>query len=878
MKNGAALQIARFLGILCGFAFFAAFCGPRLHVLSTQLKQKLQALMQTHVQPCARSAWQRLRASRLGLRMARLPWLHRWPTRREWLLLAAALPLLFLLYVLCLIPFTPSISDLRKAKLEQPAQIMSADGKLIGEFKRSNRQWVPLDQVAPAVVKALVATEDHRFYEHHGMDFRRTLGSVVYTLQGDPQGGSTITQQLARNLYPAEIGRARNLNRKLKEAITAFKIEALYTKDEILETYLNTVPFLYNAYGIEMAARTYFDKPAARLNVIESATLVGMLKGNAYYNPVLNPDRAIARRNTVLAQMAKRGELPPAEFDKLKRRPMRLNFERQEEPMGTAPHFSQQLRKWLIAWADRNDYNIYTDGLVVRTTIDSRLQGWADQAVARHMRTLQGVANGSWSQPGGWNNASPLVRQLVRESAAYRKLRQQGEEEEAALKRLLDDKAFMKSLRDDKTRIEAGFVAIDPRNSAVLAWVGSRDYARDAFDHVQQARRQPGSTFKPFVYGAALQRGAKPGDTRKDEEVEITLPGGEAWRPTDAVAPTGEPITLSDALAYSKNTITAELMQETGTERVIRLARALGVKSSPLDAVPALALGASPVTLLEMVNAYGSLANAGRYTPPQLVTRIESSTGEVLAEFKPPKPQQAWDEKDNHELIEMLRAVIDKGTGRAIRRQYGIRADVAGKTGTTQDNADGWFILMHRQIVAGAWAGFNDARITLRNDHWGQGARSALPMVGDFMARALRSPLLNAKARFATPDSTGWWNEFTQRLGERMRQWTGSDGNDHENAPAPGKPPAPATPGKASPQSAPPEPDVEEHAPRLPPAAAPVPTAPAPRPEAAPDLDTSPGLAPDDGREHGAAPSGWSDIGTPLPALAPLTPEPAAAP
>jgi penicillin-binding protein 1A len=513
-----------------------------------------------------------------GQRIAALPWWRRWPTRREWLWFAAALPVLFVVYVLLLIPFTPSISDIRKAKLEQPAQILSADGKLIGEFKRSNRQWVPLEQISPAVVKALVATEDHRFYEHHGMDFTRTVGSVIHTLGGNPQGGSTITQQLARNLYPTEIGRARNVNRKLKEAITAFKIEALYTKDEILETYLNTVPFLYNAYGIEMAARTYFDKPAARLTVLESATLVGMLKGNAYYNPVINPDRAIARRNTVLSQMVKRGELKDDEFERLKKRPMRLDFERQEEPTGMAPHFSQQLRKWLIAWADKHDYNIYTDGLVVRTTLDSRLQNWAQQAVNRQMQTLQGIANNNWSHRDGWSAENALVLQLVRETEAFRKLARSGRpsdiSEEEALKKLLADKAFMRQLREDKTRVQAGFLAIDPRTSAVLAWVGSRDYAQDAFDHVAQARRQPGSTFKPFVYGAALQRGARPDDTRKDEAVEIQLPGGEVWRPSDAVEPTGVPMKLSDALAYSKNTITAELGQEVGMDRVIKLARA----------------------------------------------------------------------------------------------------------------------------------------------------------------------------------------------------------------------------------------------------------------------------------------------------------------
>ncbi|CAM4310497.1 transglycosylase domain-containing protein [Comamonas aquatilis] len=837
-------------------------CTVRLSV--NDFKEKLVASMA--------ALWMRWRASALGQRIAELPWWRRLPTGREWLWFAAAVPALSLLYVLLLIPFTPSISDLRKAKLEQPAQILSADGKLIGEFKRSNRQWVPLAQISPSVVKALVSTEDHRFYQHHGMDFTRTVGSMIHTLGGNPQGGSTITQQLARNLYPTEIGRARNLNRKLKEAITAFKIEALYTKDEILETYLNTVPFLYNAYGIEMAARTYFDKPAAKLSVLESATLVGMLKGNAYYNPVMNPDRAISRRNTVLAQMVKRGELKDDEFERLKKRPMRLNFERQEEPTGMAPHFSQQLRKWLIAWADKNDYNIYTDGLIVRTTLDSRLQSWAQQAVNRQMQTLQGITNNNWNHADGWNANNPLVVQLVRESDAFRKLvknaKAESLSEQDAIKKLLADKSFMKELRTDKTRIQAGFVAMDPRTSAVLAWVGSRDYALDAFDHVAQARRQPGSTFKPFVYGAALKDGLKPEDKRRDEAVEIALPGGEIWRPSDASAPTGVELTLKDALAYSKNTVTAKLMQEVGPASVIKLAQSLGVRQSPLEAVPALALGASPVTLLEMVNAYGSLANQGGYIAPQLVTRIENSDGEVLAEFAPPKPQQAWDEEDNYALVDMLRGVIDKGTGRAIRRQYGIRADVAGKTGTTQGNADGWFILMHPQIVTGAWAGFNDARITIKSDLWGQGARSALPMVGDFMHRALASPLLNAKAQFVQPESSHWWGNLADRLREKLQQWVGTDedaGKDEGKAPPPARPQPADTPV-----------EVEESTPALPSSNASAAPPPA-QGQDGPDLDTSPGLAPPSAQPSptpsqpgSSTPPGWSDVGTQLPPLAPL--------
>ena len=280
---------------------------------------------------------------------------------------ALALPALMLLYVLLLIPFTPGIGDLRKAKSEAPSQLLATDGTVLAEYKRVNRQWVTLDNISPNVVNALIATEDRRFYQHHGLDFRRLGGAVLSTLSGDLQGGSTITQQLARNLYPEEIGRSATLTRKIKEAITAVKIEAVYTKPEILETYLNTVPFLYNAFGIEMAARTYFDKSADQLDVLESATLIGMLKGTSYYNPVQNPERAKQRRNLVLAQMAIHGTLDPARVQALSKRPLKLDFERQVEPQGLAPHVAQHLRKWLIDWADRRDYDIQSDGLRVYT-------------------------------------------------------------------------------------------------------------------------------------------------------------------------------------------------------------------------------------------------------------------------------------------------------------------------------------------------------------------------------------------------------------------------------------------------------------------------------------------------------------------------------
>ena len=622
-------------------------------------------------------------------------WIRLHPVRS-----ALALPALVLLYLLVLLPFTPGIGDLRKAKSEQPSVLLASNGAVLAEYRRSNRRWVTLDKISPHVVNALIATEDHRFYSHHGIDFRRTAGAVVSTLSGNLQGGSTITQQLARNLYPEEIGRAATINRKAKEALTALKIEAVYSKKEILETYLNTVPFLYNAFGIEMAARTYFDKSADKLDVLESATLIGMLKGTSYYNPVLNPDRALRRRNLVLAQMTKFGGLAPARLEALAKRPLRLDFERQVEPLGPAPHVAQHLRKWLIAWADSRGYDIHADGLRVRTTLDANIQKLANQAVSRQLAQLQKLADGR--------------RKAV----------------------------------DEQPQLQAGFLALDPRSGAVRAWVGSRDFALEQFDHVSQARRQPGSTFKPFVYGAAFMQGFSPSTTFIDQPVAIETGRGDVWTPSDATPPTGLPTSLRDGLAYSKNTITAQLMQRVGPASVGQLAQALGVRQSKLDLVPSLALGTSPVTLLEMVAAYGTIANGGSYLVPRLVAAVEDRRGAVLEAFGPVQEQSlAMPRADTLTLVDAMRGVIDEGTGIAIRQRYGIQADVAGKTGTTQDNTDGWFIMMNPQLVAGARVGFNDNSVTM--GAWGQGARSALPMVGEVFQGAFRNRWLDQNAQFA---------------------------------------------------------------------------------------------------------------------------------
>lgn len=731
-------------------------------------------------------------------------WSHvRHPTRRGVLLALATPPALVVLYVLALIPFTPSISDIRKARVDRPAQILSADGKLLAEFKPSNREWVTLKEISPHMIDALISTEDHRFYEHHGIDWKRTASAALHTFGGDRQGGSTITQQLARNLYPDEVGRAPTLTRKIKEAITAEKIEMAYSKDQILETYLNTVPFLYNAYGVEMAARTYFGKSADELDILQAATLTGMLKGNSYYNPVINPERALQRRNTVLGQMVKFGRLSPAAYEKLKTKPLSVDFERQVEPPGPAPHFAQQLRKWLIGWADANDYNIYSDGLIVHTTIDSRLQAMATAAVALQGRQLQSIANGQWSGRAGCSPANDLFKSFMRESAEYRSARADGRTDADAMKQLAADRGFVRNLCHDKTQVQAGFLAIDPRGGQIRAWVGSRDFAEEPFDHVQQSRRQPGSTFKPFVYGAAFADGAKPTDTFVDQPVEIPLKGGEIWRPDDDAPPSGKPMTLRDALAYSRNRITAQLIEQVGAQRVANLARAMGVRDSKLDPVPSLALGTSPVTVKEMVSAYATIANDGAYIEPRMVTSIEDHSGNVLAQFDPAVPEQALPVAADRTLIDVMRDVVNRGTGASIRSRFGIRADVAGKTGTTQDNTDGWFILMHPQLVAGAWVGFDDGRVTLGGNYWGEGAHSALPIVGDFYQRALRARLIDSRVRFDTEVQPSGFDVFR----EKLRAWMVWLSGAKPKAPAPSAPvhhaPPVAKPEQASSASAP---------------------------------------------------------------------------
>lgn len=635
-----------------------------------------------------------------------------------------AVVLAFAGYVYTLLPETPDAYALARATQSQPTVVLDVRGERITQFEQDFREWVPLDSIPDHLVDALIATEDRRFYEHGGVDVKRTVVAVAKTVSGDRQGGSTITQQLARNLFPDEIGNAGTAERKTKEMIAAQAIERDHTKREILEAYLNTVPFLYNAYGVEMAARTYFGTHAPDLSVPEATMLVAMLKGPDQFNPIRRPEAARERRNLVLRLMAEQGVLSAADAARYREAPLGVELRPQPSTYSAAPHFTAAVRRELEAWATSLGYDIDRDGLVVRTTLDLTMQRAAEAAVAEQGARLQRTALREWAS----GPPRAAVDAALRRTDRYARARDAGLDEDEALAEVRRDGDFVAEVRLGVARVEAALVAVQPETGAVRAYVGSRDFARDEYDHVGVARRQPGSTFKAFVFAGALQRGYAPDDEMEGGAIAIQMEDGSLWEPTGGTSAG----TLADALAYSKNSAAAELTAEIGPHRVALVAKQMGI-TSDLDIVPSIGLGTSPVTLLEMVSAYGTIANDGLRRVPRLITRIETASGTVLETF-PGGGRQALTQRDARNLLDMLRGVVDRGTGTGLR-QMGVTGDLAGKTGTSQRYADGWFIAMRPGIVVGAWVGFNDQRVTFRSKATGEGSKTALPVVGDFLLR-----------------------------------------------------------------------------------------------------------------------------------------------
>jgi len=651
----------------------------------------------------------------------------------------------------------PSTQSLENPTFQLATVAYTADGEELARYARQNRSWLRYDSISTAAVNALVATEDHRFHQHWGVDMRGILAAVADIMTGTFRGASTITQQLARNLYNEKVGREVTISRKLKEMVTAVELERRYTKPEIIEMYLNTVSFGSNAFGIEAAARTYYGTSAKNLEVRQAATLIGLLKATTFYNPVRNPDNARVRRNVVMQQMVKRGFLAPETFAEYKEEPVESEYHSAELYASLSPYFAEYVRNWAEDWADQNGRDLYADGLRIYTTLDSEMQAIARTAVERQMQDLQRIVEYEWSERSGallsqnvapyrektpgedyepfryfWESKSGVVRDWIRSTDRYSSLRDQGIGDEEAVAQLKENETFVDSLKTIRTRLESGVVSLDPRNGHVKVWIGGRDFRTDKYDKVGIARRQPGSTFKPFTYTAAIDNGYSPYDTFKDSTVVWEDTGADTtWTPQNFGGSTNQDITLSQGLARSMNTITSRLVLEINPSTVATYARRMGIQSE-LQEVPSIALGTSDVTLLEMAAAYSTLANGGLYHEPTAVTRIEDRYGNVLYEAQP-TPREALSERTAFTVVDMMRGVIDYGTGIRVRTQFGLgKYDLAGKTGTTQKSADTWFMLMHPELVTGSWVGFNDRRVTFRTNWWGQGAHSALFLVGDY--------------------------------------------------------------------------------------------------------------------------------------------------
>lgn len=685
------------------------------------------------------------------------------------------------LYIWTLTDDIPSTERLENPDVQLATIAFTSDGEELARYARQNRSWVPYDSISSHAIHALVATEDHRFEEHWGVDPQGIMAATFDIFTGNFRGASTISQQLARNLYNEEVGREVTLTRKFKEMVTAVELERRYTKREIVEMYLNTVSFGNNAFGIEAAARTYFGLSAGKLTELQAATLIGLLKATSYYDPVRNPQQSKQRRNVVLRRMVQQNYLSSAFYQENKDDPVYADYHSAEIHASFAPYFAEHVRNLLSEWSQTEGHplqghDVYGDGLRVYTTIDSELQTLAREAVTEQMSALQKVVGYEWShedstaysdalgdytelEPGEdyepfeyfWESETETVNDFIRNTSRYDTLRARGMSEGEALDQLRSSESFADSLLAVKARLEAGMVSLDPRSGHVKAWIGGRDFKDNKYDKVGIARRQSGSAFKPFTYTAAIDNGYSMYDTFLDSTFTWDDTNADTtWSPTNFGGSTGQMLTLSQGLANSKNTITARVAIELNPSTVAQYARRMGIQS-PLQAVPSIALGTSSVTLLEMAAAYSTLANGGLYNEPVSITRVEDRYGNLLWEASP-SPREALSEQTAYTVVDMMRGVIDYGTGERIRWQFGLDDyDLAGKTGTTQRSADTWFMLMHPELVTGSWVGFDDQRLTFRTDWWGQGAHSALFLVGDYYRRIADSDTISLSEEESFP-------------------------------------------------------------------------------------------------------------------------------
>lgn len=688
----------------------------------------------------------------------------------------------------------PNFKTLENPQSELASELYSADNVLLGTYFRENRSPVTYNDLSPNLINALIATEDIRFEKHSGIDFQ-SMGRVIFKsliLRQGTGGGSTLSQQTAKNLFKtrgqesqgllSRIPGLRMLIIKTKEWIVATKLEKSYTKNEILTLYLNTSEFGSNAYGIKTAAKTFFNKTPNDLAIQEAAVLVGLFKAPTYYSPVFNPENSLRRRNTVLSQMERYDFLTKAEYDSLKVLPIELEYNVQNHNQGYAQYFREVIKADLNKWARENlkpdgtSYDLYGDGLKIYVTIDSRLQRYAEEAVQEHMRALQAQFEKEMGTRAPWIDEHGRVipnflETQVKRTEAYRNLVKRYNSNTDSIDYKLNEKKRMRvfswekgevdtlmstmdSLRHYKRHLQTGFVSMDPHTGHIKAWVGGINQKYFKYDHVKQGRRQPGSTFKPFVYAAAIENGYSPCYSVIDQPVEINIPGQPTWRPSNADGKFSyQKLTIRRAMGQSINSITAYMMKKLSPKVVVETAKRLGI-TSDLEEVPALALGTNDVSIYEMVGAFGTFVNKGEHITPFYIDRIEDKNGNLLQQFTPRK-RPAMSEEHAYLMVYMLRGGFDETGGTSQGVPYSLREgnELGGKTGTTQNASDGWYMGISKDLVSGVWVGGDDRAIHFRSWISGQGGRTARPIWVKFMEKVYADPSTGiTKGPFPRPE------------------------------------------------------------------------------------------------------------------------------
>lgn len=697
-------------------------------------------------------------------------------------LMAFLIFLLFLFLIdinfLWLFGKSPGLSEIRNPRQSIASEVYSADGKMIGRFFKENRTPITAGELSPMLVKTLVATEDARFYSHNGIDFRGLVSAFRDWFSGNYRGASTISQQLIKNMYKSRSSYSRGLFghipyvrllvMKMKEWIGALKIELFYSKEEILVMYLNTVDFGNNTFGIKTAARVYFGTTPDRLKDQQIAMLIGMLKAPTTYNPLKNPINCKKRRNVVLGVMEREELISTGRKDSLSGLPLGLSYREEDLSDGQAPYFRMAVAAEIDSICRANEVDIYTSGLKIYTTIDSRMQRYAEEAVKKQMNILQTEFNRQWGSDNPWRDAQyneipGFIRTNALESERYKTFRKQCGSEDSAMARMEEKIAMnlytrrhgavdtlmspMDSIRYYMRQLHTGFVAIEPQNRYVRAWVGDIDYRFFKYDHVSQAERQPGSTFKLFVYTAALAAGLSPCDMRTDGYIEWKYKEkgqDKVWRPHNVNGIFYNiPVSLRSAFTNSINGIAVTLAREVGIAKVIEYAYRLGIRSK-LEYVPSVCLGSSEVKLLDLVNGYATIIAEGFYEPPVLVTRIEDRNGKLIWEHSPNRTQ-AVDYETAFLMQEMLKAgMIERGSTVQNLWSFDIFKDgteYGGKTGTSSNHSDMWFVGVSPRLVGGAWVGGVQRCIHFRpGSKIGEGAHAALPVFGFFMEKVMADP------------------------------------------------------------------------------------------------------------------------------------------